>query len=93
MLDRESEIYHSGLLTAMPEQEHLAVVFTRDGVEVSAVTKTLRFEYGNRWSSVRQGWEQVEEKVQSRREAVRKQQVAFAQRGSRAAVGEPLERN
>lgn len=93
MLDRESEIYHSGMLNKDTDQEHLAVVFTRDGVEVSAATKSLRFEYGGRWGSIRREWDRAEETIQARREAVRKQRVAFAQMVPGVDESEPLERN
>lgn len=94
MLDRESEMYHSGLLDRGTDQEHLALVLTRDGVEVSAATKNLRFEYGSRWDSVRREWERAEQHLQARREAAAAAgRIAFEQRTPDYDPSEPLERN
>ena len=55
MLDRESELYHSGLLAreTQKSKEHLALIVTREGVEVSAAAKGLRFEYSSTWDKIK----------------------------------------
>ena len=68
MLDKESEIYHSGILNLEAQRAHFAFVVTREGVEVSAAKQGLRFEYSDTWEHIRRQWEATDKKRKERRE-------------------------
>ena len=67
MLDRESEIYNSGVLREKLPEEHAAIVVTREGVEVSASSRGFNLRYSNTWKKMTQGWEETDRKVRARR--------------------------
>jgi len=67
MLDKESEIYHSGMLNVEAQRDHFVVAFTRDGIEVSAATRGLRFEYSDTWHDIREKWATADKKLKERK--------------------------
>lgn len=66
MLDRESELYNSGILCKDCRDDHAAIVITRDGVEISASTRGFRLNYSNRWDSIKRRWEEIDRRTRSR---------------------------
>ena len=90
MLDKESEIYNSGMLNRDAQKEHLALVVTREGIEVSAATKGLRFEYSDTWEHIRGNWAEADRRLKIRREEQLKLRPGFVQHIPEHDRSEPL---
>jgi hypothetical protein len=66
MLDRESEIYNSGVLAQNRPDEYAAVVLTRDGVEVSAASRGFSLHYSSTWEQLRKRWSEIDRNTRHR---------------------------
>lgn len=75
MLDRESELYHSGILNDQRSEEHAAVVITRKGVEISATSKGLQLNYSSTWRDMIKSWEEIDQATRARTDQLQKRSV------------------
>lgn len=68
MLDKASEVYHSGIVNRDAQKKFGALVVTEEGIEVMAATDGLRFEYAGRWSEIFKRWAEIDRRVKNRQE-------------------------
>ena len=52
MLDRESELYNSGLLNRGVQARYGAIAITPEGIEVSAINGGLQVEFSSTWKEL-----------------------------------------
>lgn len=75
MLDRESELYHSGLLSDQVSTDHAAVVITRTGVEISAASAGFRLNYASTWRDMIKKWDELDQATRDRRSRLQSRSV------------------